>query len=245
MDRIKISAVSYTNSKPFIYGLEHASGLRDKMDIVLDVPVDCARKLLDNRVDIGLVPTAVLPEMPWYELVSDYCIGAGGPVNSVFIFSNKPLDKIRTVRTDSHSRTSNLLARILARHHWELDMEFGNFNDPDAFVLIGDRTFGLKEQYPYVFDLAEHWMNFTGLPFVFAVWAASKPVDKDFAREFSRALKLGLDRREALLKELPPVPGVDLHAYLMQHIDYNLDERKKSGLDLFLQFVKEETCMLS
>ncbi|TCS87842.1 chorismate dehydratase [Anseongella ginsenosidimutans] len=206
---------------------------------MLDIPADCARKLKEDRADIGLVPVAVLPELPYYELVADYCIGAVGEVNSVFLFSRKPLEEIRFIRTDNHSRTSNLLARILASRYWKIDASFGNFADEDAFVLIGDRTFGLKKEYPYVYDLAAEWIRFTGLPFVFAVWAANKPVDPVFREEFNRALEYGVTHRKELLKELPQVKGFDLEEYLMKHLSFELDARKKEGLSLFLQHVQE------
>src|SRR3546814_5182842 len=100
--------------------------------------------------------------------------------SSDLLFSRKPLEEIKTIRTDGHSRTSNLLARVLASRYWKSNATFGNTTDADAFVLIGDRTFGLKDEYPYVYDLAAEWIRFTGLPFVFAVWAANKPLDATF-----------------------------------------------------------------
>lgn len=239
MNKIRISAVSYTNTKPFVYGIRHDKALSKKIDFMLDIPSDCARKLKEDRADLGLVPVAVLPELPYYEIVGDYCIGAVGEVNSVFLFSRKPLEEIKTIRTDNHSRTSNLLARTLAANYWKLDATFGNFTGEDAFVLIGDRTFGLKEEYPYVYDLAAEWIRFTGLPFVFAVWAANKPLDPAFREEFNSALAYGVTHRKELLKELPPIKGFDLEEYLMKHLSFELDDRKKQGLELFLRHVRE------
>lgn len=236
MNKIRVSAVSYTNTKPFVYGIRHAAGLLKKMEFMLDIPSDCARKLKEDRADIGLVPVAVLPELPYYEIVADYCIGAVGEVNSVFLFSRKPLEEIRTIRTDSHSRTSNLLAQTLASRYWKINAVFGNYTNEDAFVLIGDRTFGLKEEYPYVYDLAAEWIKFTGLPFVFAVWAANKPIEPAFRKEFNEALKYGVEHRRELLEELPAVTGFDLEEYLMNHLSFELDEKKRKGLELFLQY---------
>src|SRR3546814_18524158 len=76
MSKIRVSAVSYTNTKPFVYGIQHDQALLEKMDFMLDIPADCARKLKEGRADLGLVPVAVLPALPYYEIVSDYCIGA-------------------------------------------------------------------------------------------------------------------------------------------------------------------------
>src|ERR1043166_8619691 len=109
-EKIKISAVAYLNSKPFIYGLEHSRVL-DQIDLQLDIPSECARKLINNEVEIGLVPVAVLPLIRDRQIISDYCIGAVGKVNSVMLYSDVPLDEIRTVLLDYQSRTSVTLVK--------------------------------------------------------------------------------------------------------------------------------------
>lgn len=238
MEKIRISTVSYTNSKPFAYGLEHASAFLDKIELSYDIPSDCAAKLIENKADIGLVPVAALLNIPDYHIVSEYCIGAVGPVNSVFIFSNKAAEQIKTVRLDRQSRTSNNLAKVLLKYHWEVDAEFIDEGDADAFVEIGDRTFGKKDKYPYVYDMAEEWIQFTGLPFAFAVWASNKPIDPDFIKEFNSVLKSGLDHREDVLNELPPRNDFDLRDYLMKCIDYPLTRDKRKALSKFLELVR-------
>jgi chorismate dehydratase len=236
--KIRVSAVSYTNTKPFVYGLQHSDIIK-LIDLSLDIPSDCAKKLIDNKVDIGLIPVAALLDIADYKIISDYCIGAVSAVNSVFIFSKKPVENIERIRLDMQSRTSNSLAKVLFKHHWKTSPEFINTEGADAFIEIGDRTFGKKDKYPFVYDLAEEWINFTGLPFVFAVWAANKDIPKDFIDTFNSALKFGLDHREEVIKELPQRRDFDLSDYLMNHIDFNLDERKKEALNKFLGLVKD------
>jgi chorismate dehydratase len=235
---IKISAVSYTNTRPFVYGLEN-SAIPQEADISFDVPADCARKLIDGRVDIGLVPVAALLDIPGYELVADYCIGATGPVNSVFIFSDQPMENIHTVKLDPQSRTSNNLARVLLKNHWKKSVEFVHEGEADAFVLIGDRTFGKKNAYAYAYDLAEEWISFTGLPFVFAVWASNKPIEQGFRNRLNQALKYGLDHRAEVIASLPPVVGFDLADYLLNRISYTLDEPKLKALKLFHSYITQ------
>lgn len=231
--------MSYTNSRPFVYGLEH-SDIMDSIDLSLDIPSDCARKLIDDKADVGLVPVAALLDIPDYEIISDYCIGAVAAVNSVFIFSNKPAEQIRSVRRDVQSRTSNQLAKVLFKHHWKTQPEFIDRIETDAFVEIGDRTFGKKDKFPYVYDLAEEWISFTGLPFVFAAWAANKELPGDFINKFNSALKYGLDHRKEVIKELPQRDDFDLDDYLMNHIDFSLDSRKKQGLNRFLDLIRTQ-----
>ena len=236
MNKYKVSAISYTNTKPFVYGIIN-SGFVQKIDLNFDVPADCAYKLINNQVDIGIVPVAALLQIPNYQIVSDYCIGAIGPVNSVFIFSNKPVSEIKTLRLDLQSRTSNNLARVLFKNYWKVNPEIVE-GEADAFVEIGDRTFGKKDQFLYCYDLAEEWIRFTGLPFAFAVWAANKPVSEAFVDEFNAALKFGLDHRAEVLKELTPRADFDFEDYLMNRIDYDLSTRKREAINLYLDLVK-------
>ena len=235
MNKIRVSAVSYTNTKPFVYGLSN-SNIINKIDLSLDIPSDCANKLINNQVDIGLVPVAALLDIPNYQIVSDYCIGANGAVDSVFIFSDKPIQEIRSIRLDSHSRTSNNLALVLLKNYWKLQPEVVE-KGGDAFVLIGDRTFGKKNQYKYAYDLAKEWQNFTSLPFAFAVWAANKPVGEEFVREFNIALKHGLDNRIEVIKD-QPINGFDFRDYLQNKLDFNLDDKKRQAIDKFHDFIK-------
>ena len=152
MDKIKISAVAYTNTKAFIYGIEH-SAIPGKIDLSLDIPSDCAAKVIDGTVDLGLIPVAAIPFVPNANIITDYCIGSVGAVNSVFIFSNVPAKEIKTLKLDSHSRTSNNLARVLLKFYFKQDVEYTTDPDAvtDAIVLIGDRTFGKKDDYPFAF----------------------------------------------------------------------------------------------
>ena len=245
MKKIRISAVSYTNTKPFLYGIQNTP-LIDKIDLSLDVPADCAQKLIDNEVDIGLIPVAATLNLPEWNIVSDYCIGANGPVNSVFVFSNCAIGDVKTLQLDPQSRTSNNLARVLVKNFWKTGPQLitnaadyaQSINPNTAFVQIGDRTFGKKTQYQFVYDLSEEWKKFTGLPFVFAAWIANKVIPRDFVYEFNTSLKYGLDHRQELLKTIPQRPDFDLDDYLMRKLDFDLTEDKKKALYLFLDYVK-------
>lgn len=238
MNKIKVSAVSYTNSKPFVYGLMH-SGILSQIDLSLDVPSDCATKLINNQADIGLVPVAALLNIPNYQIISNYCIGASGAVDSVFIFSDKPIEKIKTIGLDIQSRTSNYLARVLLKNFWQVSPEIVLDQPAEAFVQIGDRTFGKKNQFAYTYDLAEEWGKYSGLPFVFAVWAANKEISESFLLDFNTALKYGLDHREDVIKSIPFRDNFDVSDYLLNKIDYDLDIKKLEALKLFHQLIKD------
>ncbi len=96
MSKVKVSAVSYLNTKPFIYGIQHSS-LMDQIDLALDIPSVCAQKLIDGKADLGLVPVAILPLLKEYHIISDYCIGAVKPVTSVMLFSKVPVEEVMQV----------------------------------------------------------------------------------------------------------------------------------------------------
>ena len=245
-DKIKISVVSYLNSKPFLYGLER-SDLLSKIDLQLDIPSFCAQKLIDDQVDIGLIPVAVIPQLPLHYIISDYCIGGVGKVSSVMLYSEVPLASIKRILLDYQSRTSVTLVQILAREFWKISPEwvdaFENFENQirgtTAAVIIGDRTFGLENKYAYTYDLSEEWQKFTNLPFVFACWVANKKLPEPFLTAFNKALKFGINNRKQLITELKLNANykTDIDTYLTKSISYEYDEAKKHALTLFLDYM--------
>lgn len=115
---VKISAVEYLNTQPFIYGIQNKLE-PGSFSLELDNPAACAEKTISGKVDLGLIPVASLLEMKDYHIVSDHCIGAAGPVGSVMLYSEVPLDALETVLLDYQSRTSVLLAKVLAKQYWK------------------------------------------------------------------------------------------------------------------------------
>lgn len=243
---IKISAVSYTNTIPFIYGLQHAP-IKNEIELSLDFPALCAEKLIDNRVDIGLIPVAAILEIPEANIISDYCIGANGAVNSVFIFSNCPIKDVKYIQLDPQSKSSNNLALVLLKNYWKVNpelvfkaREYGQSPHPKtAFVQIGDRTFGKVNRHSYVYDLAAEWKKFTGLEFVFAAWVSKKKLDEAFISKLNEALKFGLANRLKIFENMEMRSDFDLVDYLMHKVDYVLNDNKKEALKLFHQFIDE------
>jgi len=245
--KYKISAVNYLNSKSFIYGLEHST-IKNSIELQLDIPSVCAEKLQSGKVDIGLVPVAVLPELEEYHIISEYCIGADGEVGSVLLFSDVPLHEIKTILLDNQSRTSVMLVRVLAEKFWNIHPRWmaakDNFETQiggsTAGVVIGDRTFTMKNKFQYVIDLASEWKKFTTLPFVFACWVANKNLPSAFIHDFNEALLYGLDHRhEVVLQNQKMFPATDLNDYLENKISFSFDSQKKQALDLFLGYMNE------
>jgi len=251
MDPVRITAVSYYNTLPFIYGIKH-SGLLTGYDLSLDVPSECARKIISDEADIGLVPVGALPAIKEYRLVSDLCIGADKVVKSVLLLANTDLENLKTIYLDTDSRTSVNLVQILATKSWNISPQWksllelkGKVASDEGMVLIGDKTFGLCKQYPFCYDLAGEWIKFTALPFVFAAWIARKPLPESFETAFRSALAWGVDNREksVILADKLHITEYELISYLRNDISYPLDNHKAKGMELFLKYMSENISM--
>lgn len=245
---IRVSAVSYTNSIPFVYGLTH-SDIQQEINLSLDIPSQCADKLIQGQADIGLVPVAILPQIPNGKIISNFCIGAIGRVDTVMLYSQVPLDKIKRIWLDFQSRTSVQLVKVLCSEYWNISPEFltaqpgyeKDIKGEDAGVIIGDRCFAMVGNYKFSYDLPEYWFQFTGLPFVFAVWLSNKPLHEDFVKRFNQALQFGLlNKEKAMDKFLPSNLSRELASnYLNHRISYAFDSSKQQGLQLFLSKIKK------
>jgi len=246
MEPIRISAVSYLNTFPFVYGLKE-SGSAFNFALTLAVPSQCALHLQRGDAEVALVPAGALPGLPDYSQAADLCIGATGEVKTVLLLSKVPMEKIRKVHLDMDSRTSVELVRILARHCWKIAPAWepltGTIGDGSSFeslVAIGDKTFQLRPQFPYIYDLAGEWNRFSGLPMVFAVWISRRPLPEEVRSRLNEALAWGVSHRKECIRyfhdRLPCSPEECLR-YLETNISYELDEKKRKGLDLFLHYL--------
>lgn len=241
MEKIKVGAVNYLNTKPLLYGIQHLP-IIDKIDLVTDYPAHIAEQLLEGKIDIGLVPVAIIPHLKEYYIVSDYCIGAEDAVGSVCLFSEVPLDQIETVWLDYQSKTSVNLARVLLKNYWNKNVAFldaaegyqQQIKGTMAGVVIGDRAFAQRLVSPYIYDLAAAWKAYTNLPFVFAAWVANKPLPQDFIHDFNCANQYGLDRLEQVMIE-NLCNNYDLRTYYTSNISYKLNDEKRLGLTRFLE----------
>ncbi len=240
--KIKVGAVSYLNTKPLIYGLEKGM-MQDEVELLIDYPSKIARALLDDTIDIGLVPVAIIPDMKAYHIVSDYVIASDGPVASVCLFSEVAIEEITTVLLDYQSRTSVMLVQYLLKEYWQLNPVFENagtdfisqIKGTTAAVVIGDRAFSQRKVSPFFYDLGQAWKQHTGLPFVFAAWVSNKPMSEKFITEFNKANQYGLQRIDEVVKE-NPFAYFDLKKYYTEYIQYQLDDAKRKGLHQFLQW---------
>ena len=241
---LKISAVSYLNTIPFIHGLKQ-SELIKTIDLQLDYPSICADKLINGTVDLALVPVAVIPKLKEAYIISDYCIGANGAVDTVCLYSDVPIEEIESIALDYQSRTSVALLKILLKEYWRFNPELKkanvgfeeNIKGNHAALVIGDRAFALNTKHAYIYDLSAIWKEMTGFPFVFAAWVANTKLPQDFIISFNKALEKGLSNIDkALALEGDSYPNCkNPEDYLNNKISYNLDVEKQKGMELFLR----------
>jgi len=232
--------VSYLNTIPLLFGIRN-SKLIGEIDLLIDYPSRIASFLLEDKIDIGLVPVAVIPKMKEFYLNTQYCIGSEGPVASVCLFSERPIQNVKTVLMDYQSTTSVELTKILLREYWKIEPDLLDTREDfrhligkeTAGLIIGDRALEQRKISSYIYDLGEAWKNLTNLPFVFAAWISNKKLDESFVQEFDTANSIGLKDLERVLESLHS-DLFDLKEYYTKYISYNFDEAKMKALNLFL-----------
>ena len=241
--KIKVAAVSYLNTKPLLYGIER-SEVNNEIDLILDYPAQLAKSLQEGSIDMALMPVAAMPGISGARIVSDYGIAAEGNVVSVAIFSQVPIEQVKTVYLDYQSRTSVQLARLMLKHYWKVDVELkpasenyiDYINGVNAGVIIGDRALKQLSNFEYVYDLSAAWKAHTGLDFIFAAWIANKELPADFRERFNAANKVGLNHLDEIIAA-NQFPYYDLHTYYTENIKFHLDENKMKGLGRFLEML--------
>jgi chorismate dehydratase len=240
--KIKVGAVSYLNTKPLLYGLEHGP-IKDEIELILDYPSRLVEKLKSGEIDIGLVPVGALPELGEYHIVSDYCIGTEGEVASVAVFSQVPMGEIETVILDYQSRTSTKLCKLLFEKHWKQSVKFIDAKDEKyieeikgttAGLIIGDRALAFRGKSNYIYDLGLGWKEMTGLPFVFAVWVSKEKVDVDFQELFNDGNRIGIESINNISLQFH-FTQYNLGVYFKHNISYSLNFQKHQGMNLFLK----------
>ena len=215
------------------------------IELVEEYPSKIAKMLVDDEIDIGLVPVAIIPSLKEYHIVSDYGIACDGEVASVCLFSDVPLEEISTILMDYQSRTSVALLKVLLREYWKISPQLklgeagyeNNISGTTAGLVIGDRAFKQRLKSKYIYDLGTAWKELTGLPFVFAAWISNKKLSEDFIKQFNEANSFGLQNLDSVLAQ-NPYKDYDLETYYTKNIKFKPDFDKLEIIQLFLEKLK-------
>lgn len=247
--QLQIGAVSYLNSRPLIQGLQE---LLPSANLVLDYPSRLADSLSAGSLDVALIPSVEYFRRPGYEVISDACVAARGPVMSVKLYCRVHPGEIRRLALDEGSRTSAALTKVILADRYgvipqtePLKMESTTRDSSaDAVLLIGDRAMhDPQESFVEVMDLGQVWYDWTGLPFVFAMWVARQEADTEGVDDaLSHARDLGLARVQEIAAEEAPRLGLTnsvAHNYLTKNLHYHLTSAERSGLKLFCELAAQ------
>ncbi len=224
---------------------------RDLFDLSFSLPSECADRLANGSAEIGIVPSIELTRQA-LEIIPGAGIACLGPVRSILLISKVPFSQIRTLAADSSSRTSVALSRIILLRKYGVEPLLRSEKpDPvrmldhaDACLIIGDPALLLDPaDIPFhVLDLGAEWTDMTGLPMVFAVWAARPGATAKAPEPFLASLQFGLDHLEDIIQS----EHVNRHItaelarqYLTRNIVFNLGEAEYRGLDRFLHYSRE------
>lgn len=246
---LQIGAVSYLNSRPLIEGLER---LLPTADLVLDYPSRLADALASDQLDVALIPSVEYFRRPGYEIVSDACVAARGNVMSVKLYCRVHPGRVRRLALDEGSRTSAALVKVILAERYgvlpqtePLRMESTTSDTTaDAVLLIGDRAMHQPaEHFEEVMDLGQVWYDWTGLPFVFAMWVARRDAHTDGVEDIlSQARNLGVASLARIARDEAPRLGITEQVathYLTKNLHYYLTSAERSGLRLFCELASQ------
>ncbi len=246
---IRIAPVNYTNTYPLLIYLDEL--VQDKtIEIESMIPSAIPSALQDGAIDLGLAPVGGLSMLDAYHEVGTYGIATEGEVASVCLFSDVPVERLKTVYLDYQSRTSVKLLQWLFKNYFHQDVEYKESTD-DSYInqisgetgglVIGDRAFDLMGRKKHVNDLGAAWNDATGLPFVFAIWVSKRRLSDDFVARFDALQAKGVGDIDAVIKSHHLEDyKYDMHRYYTENISYKLGNEHRMSIRKFLEEVGKE-----
>jgi chorismate dehydratase len=249
MPPTRLGAVDYLNARPLVYGLELET---DIFSVRFDVPSKCAALLHEGSIDVGMIPSIeYLRGNSPYLIVPDLGIVSNGPVASVALFSEQPVERVRSIAVDTSSRTSAGLLRVLCFEAFGIEPSFVPMPPAidemlarcDAALVIGDPALYFDQNAAGVMklDLGERWTGLTGLPFVWAFWAGRPgALSPGAVLRLVRARDAGVSASDAIADAYcGPERAALGRAYLRENVQYTLDDRASAGLETFYELAEK------
>ena len=233
---IRLGRISYVNMAPVFYGLEA------EVEEVVGVPTELSRMLLDGEIDIAPIPSIEYARNhDRLRILPRLCVSSEGAIDSIQLVTRMPFGQVRSVAVTPESATSVVLVRILLPKAEILPQGM----DADATLLIGDAALksAFEDPTPH-FDLGRLWLERTGLPMVFAVWAAPEPL-ADGLTELEHALvasvRLARSEPERLAQQSSETYGypAGFMARYFEKLRYSFGPRERAGLYTFLEMARD------
>jgi chorismate dehydratase len=255
---MRIAASTYLNSAPLVYSFTQGF-LRKKYDFIGDeAPSRCSAMLGAGQCEIALIPVIELQRIRGLRIVPEIAVASKKRVRSVLIAARRPLEEVRSLTLDPASRTSQTLVKIIFQRRYGFLPESTErataggrdlFDGADAALVIGDPAMRLAAEAPnldlMIYDLAEEWRAMTGLPCVFAVWAAREEVgDKasGIVEDLIGARREGVDHIDSIAAQYAAeleLPLSDLLDYLSHNVNYDLDDENLLGMAAYFDLAHE------
>ena len=260
MNPLRIGVISFVNTLPLIRGLEQGSPGEGGYELVHASPSALADRLRYGELDAALIPAVEYFRGVGAGVVPGLCISSRGPVESIRLLANKPLEQLDRVLVDQSSRTSVAMLRLLLDRVYRVSPDFYSFRPdpahpfrgPDgeeapASLIIGDAAMELGDVDAMVdMDLGAWWQNTFHRPFVYALWVTrAAPGEEDHARlsDLLRSSAARGSRELSLICEEASRdkgwPEARVHRYLTDNIRFKLDDDALRGLGLFRELCIE------
>jgi chorismate dehydratase len=235
----RVGSVGYLNAAPLVRGIEN--------EVIIATPARLAEMLQKDELDAGLVSITEVLFRDRYDVLDSIAIASLGEVKSVVLGHRRPLVETKEIFCDTASLTSVNLLRVLLAERG-LKPEFKPLSDYasaaklDAVLLIGDPAldFLRAETGHQIMDLGAEWLELTGLPFVYAVWALRRGVENSrLRRQLREARDFGLDTLDSIIQSRPEYDYEFRKDYLGWHIHYHLGTDEKRGLAKFIELLRK------
>lgn len=238
---LRLGIVPYLNVQPMVYGL---ADLYPQLKLSFARPSELERMLQRNEIDLGTIPVFAAFMREGRAIYPAPVIASNGPVYSVLIVGNQPIEKLKRIRRDSSSLTSNALAKVLLREYWQVgaqlfdaDSMAGDLGEEDGQVIIGDPAIREHDRWPHVYDLGGAWKEWTGLPFVFAAWIGPQGQDIGGLDEaLSEMVRLNMPRLEEVVLShgAPAETSLELRArYLRENLTFAFGPAERKAIESF------------
>jgi chorismate dehydratase len=244
---LTVAASTYLNSAPLIWSFLHGPQ-REQLQLIDAVPAQCAQLLREAAVDVALIPVIEYQRIPNISLIANVCVGSKTEVRSVLLVSKQAeIERIESVALDESSRTSAALLKIIFREFLRHEASWKSSTPDlhnmlranDAALIIGDPAMTFAREGLHIWDMAALWQKYTGLGFVFAMWALRNDATNRAKQiDFAGARDEGVGCIEEIVDYyLPRIPlsRNELRSYLTDNIAFDLDDQMRQGLDLYFK----------